>query len=754
MSDKIYVSILKWGSVVSLFSVFLVFKNLLFPFITSKQIFFNVLIEILLIFWVALIVKYPEYRPKKSYITFGLLAYFVIITLSCFTGVDFNLSFWGDIERMLGVFHLFHFLGLYFIIITVFRDKKDWHSLFLASIIIAFFECAYGLTQGVRYSTLGNAEYIAAYCIFNIYFCFLLFAESKNKSLSWLYLLPLPIFLWQFKIANISGAFVGLGFSVIAAIFLYALLLKNKKLRISFIALFVVILVATVFLFINKDKDWVKTNSYLNPISDLSLKNITFQTRLISWRAAGIDFENHPLLGTGYGNFSISFDKYFDPKFYNYTRGETYFDKAHNNIVEVASTTGSLGLITYLSIFLAAAYYLIFGYYRKKITLHQFVIISCLITAYFVHNLAVFDALVTYIALMMVLAYVYWLGNREDGFIDEVGKTAKHVANVISRKESSFSNSEIYALVIAGVILLTIAYQYNYRSYKMLDLTIDGQRAFMESKVAETVDIYKEALSLNTVLDRDSRSSLINLFISNPAVISNAPAEKREEILNFLIEIGEKNVKYNPHDSLMQMMLSQVYNLVAMYYAPANGNQGNLEKFYDNSDKAIKAIDASIDASPGRVPIYFQKAQALLTRGDRDKAIETLKFATTLNPDYPDSFCYLGRAYILLGQEQEGYEEIGKCLDLPVGTDVLSSAQLIGAYIQHFEAVKDTKRVTKLYELLTSAEANNTEYWVSLANLYKERGDNESARRAAEKAIEINPSIAAYAQEFIDNLGK
>jgi hypothetical protein len=69
-------------------SMFLVFKNPAFPVYIFQADFFNLIIEILLIFWVALIVKYPQYRPKKSYISFGLLAYFFILVISCFTGAD------------------------------------------------------------------------------------------------------------------------------------------------------------------------------------------------------------------------------------------------------------------------------------------------------------------------------------------------------------------------------------------------------------------------------------------------------------------------------------------------------------------------------------------------------------------------------------------------------------------------------------------------------------------------------------------
>ena len=175
MSQKVYLYILKYGAMASLITVFFTFKGLLFPFITSKQISFNILIEILLIIWIAFIIKYPEYRPKMSYVTYGLIAFLAAITLSSITGVDFNLSFWGDVERMLGVFHVLHFLGLYLIIITVFRSWEDWQIFLITSISIASIEALYTITGEHSYGTIGNTAYVSGYLIFNIYFSLLLF---------------------------------------------------------------------------------------------------------------------------------------------------------------------------------------------------------------------------------------------------------------------------------------------------------------------------------------------------------------------------------------------------------------------------------------------------------------------------------------------------------------------------------------------------------------------------------------------------
>ncbi|MDD4386102.1 MAG: hypothetical protein PHD06_13085, partial [Bacteroidales bacterium] len=134
MSHKSYLAILKGGIFLALPMVFFVFSGWLFPFITSKQISFNILMELLLPIWLVFIWKFPSYRPQKSWLTWGLFAYMLASALSLIVSPDPNLSFWGDAERMLGIFHLFHFFIFYLILISTFRKPKDWDYLLAASV--------------------------------------------------------------------------------------------------------------------------------------------------------------------------------------------------------------------------------------------------------------------------------------------------------------------------------------------------------------------------------------------------------------------------------------------------------------------------------------------------------------------------------------------------------------------------------------------------------------------------------------------
>ncbi|MFH1744601.1 MAG: O-antigen ligase family protein [bacterium] len=750
MSQKVYLLILKSGIYLSLICVFFVFKDLLFPFITSKQISFNILIEILLIFWVGFIVKYPEYRPKGSYISFGLLAFFAAILASCFVTVDFNLSFWGDIERMLGIFHLLHFLAYYFIIITVLRSEEDWKIFFIFSIICATLISLIGIGKETH-SQIGNTAYVSAYLIFNIYFSLLLFFREKNNNLKWLYLIPIPIMLLSFNKADTTGAYVGLGLSIIVMLFLYAVLSANKKLKISAIAIAVALVVLTGVMFANKNSEFVRNAPVLSSLSEIDFQKNTFQTRLISWRAAFKDFKTHPILGTGYGNYAIVFDKYFEPQFYNYTRSETYFDRAHNNLIDIASTTGLLGLLTYLSIFVAAAFYLVNGYLEKKIGTHEFIMLFCLFTAYFIQNLAVFDAFVTYMALMAVLGYIYWLygeGAKDDYEIQIQNPKYRRSDNsyfdnslIEGVKDRPMENKETYFLIIAGIIFLTIVYQYNIKPLKMLKLTIDGQMAFAKNDIEEAEDVYKKALSINTPLDRDSRSSFVRTLAERTEMLDKLSKERRNEILDYTIFLADENIKYNPQDSMNQMILAQILDIAASY------NRDDAIKFEFYSNRALEAIENSVAASPGRIPIYFQKAQILANRGEKEKSVETLQYAVSLNEIYFDSYCYLGRAYLISNQEKESYNSYSQCLDLG-GVNMLT-ADTIKYLINYYSENKDLERMTILFENLVKKEPNVTDNWIKIAVLYKMKGDMKKAEEAVAKAVELDPNIAKYAEDFL-----
>jgi O-antigen ligase len=717
MNAKTYQRFLQLGAIASLIVVFFVFSNLLFPFITSKQLVFNILTEFLLIIWLVFIWKFPAYRPKKSLITYGLIAFLLAITYSCFVSVDPINSFWGNAERMLGVFDIIHFFFLYLVLVSVFRDYKDWQILFLTSVSIATIISLLGIF-GNPYSQIGNTAYVSGYLIFNIYFAALVFYRNRRADWRWWLLLPVFIMLLEFGRAHTSGAIIGLGISVLAIIFMVGALHRNKKIKITSWSVLAALVIALALLFSQQHAAWFE-NSFLK---NLTAQKATFQTRLVSWEAAAKDFHNHPWFGVGLNNYAVVFDRYFNARFYNYSKSETYFDRAHNNLIDIASTTGIVGLLAYLSIFVAVGIYLSRLIKKNR---HDFepVILIGLFVAYFIQNLAVFDSLVTYTGLMISLAYIYYLINPQT----EADKEKKM--------------PEFTALIIGIIIFVLFTNSTNLRAWQTFSQTIDAYQMLEQGEVMPAIEAYQAAFKIPTPLDRDAKKALINGAISSQKVFTSLSEADKEKAMAYLISIAQDNVSHNPQDSLMQLQLSQIYSLALNNVA----NKDLKEEYYNG---ALAAINASLAVSPQRVPVYVMKSNILLTDKDYDQAIEAATTAIEFNSNLPDAYCQLYRAYQLKANqlttdkkaaglikvaETKAWSNGDKCVDLK-GVENLGMTDNFVALLNHYYNAKDWTRTLTMAQQLTVFQSNNPDAWRFLAEIYGRTGDVIDQQAALQKA--------------------
>ena len=744
MSPKTYLRVLQGGVIVSLLAILLVFKELLFPYITSKQLPFNIIMEFLLVIWAVFLMRYPQYRPKKNLIGYGLIAYFLAILASCAVSVDFNLSFWGDAERMLGFFHLAHFLIFYFVIITAFRTWQDWRTLFLSSISIATIVSLNGLLGSQRYSTIGNTAYVSGYLIFNIYFIILLFFRANNKSTRWLYLIPFLIMIIEFWQMKTSGAIIGLGASFLLLFLLLGLSHVNKKIRRGSLVAFLVSIAILVFIFSQNQAAWFQ-NSFLR---NLTFQKATFQTRLISWQAAAKDFNNHPIFGNGFGNYSETFDKYFDSKFYDYTTSDTYFDRAHNNLIEITSTTGIFGLLTYLSIFIAVLYYLWreFRLNGKRTGGHdagglnnlEIIIIVSLISAYFIQNLAIFDSFSTFLGLMVILGFVYWLNFRR--YYPAVEEDSSNAIFTIKS-----DRGETTLLIILLIVAYIFANHYNFKTLKMFKGTIYAYVDITSGELIKGIQKHSDILE-GAPMERDSRVSIISVISSNPGLLTSINSQSAGEILDYTIGLARINVNENPNDSMMQMHLAQIADIAARYY------YNDLEKFNIYSTEAMQAMDRSIEASPGRATVYFIKSHIHVSRGEINEAVSALEKGISLNPNYYEGHCRLANLFLLTAGEDKNYDDrlddsLQNCLGKGRSSSAISD-NLLKLATNYYSEKKDYKKAAEFSEHLAETSEPNAEIWNNVARLYFIIGEKERAENAFNKALDLDPSIIESWVEF------
>lgn len=160
-------------------------SKMYFPFISFKNILFRILVEALFGAYIILAYKKNQFRPKFDPVFLSLLFYFILLVFSTMISVNPFRSFWGDYERMGGLFGMLHLLGYFIVLIGVLKKKENWHALFTFSIFVSVIMSFFALAQrwnapflvisggGDRLTgTIGNAIYLAAYILIHLYLIF------------------------------------------------------------------------------------------------------------------------------------------------------------------------------------------------------------------------------------------------------------------------------------------------------------------------------------------------------------------------------------------------------------------------------------------------------------------------------------------------------------------------------------------------------------------------------------------------------
>src|ERR1700674_4842247 len=165
---------------VSLLVPLVVGSNFFFPYVAPRNIFFRVVVEVgaaALILALAFGRKTLDLRGEPIF--WSLVAFLVAASLSALLSPAPTHSFFGDFERMGGVWAWFH-LVLFFLLLRTLRDE-DWNWILNGVLSVSLVVGAIAIGQHfalgphsadavvpVSSSTLGNSGLLAAYLLMNI----------------------------------------------------------------------------------------------------------------------------------------------------------------------------------------------------------------------------------------------------------------------------------------------------------------------------------------------------------------------------------------------------------------------------------------------------------------------------------------------------------------------------------------------------------------------------------------------------------
>jgi len=699
-----------------LLTPFFVTGSLLFPFITGKAFFFRAIVEIIFVVWLALILKNPDYRPKRSILVI-LFSFFVMaLAVSTFLSPNPYKSFWSNYERMDGFITLLHLFMLFLVMGSVFKKPSHWRgwwkgAAFASGImsIFAFFQLAGKLPinqGGVRVDgTLGNAAYLAVYLLFSFFITLFLFAHEKKVWLRILYAILGFSQLYVLYNTATRGAILGL----LGGLVLMAIILAFKgqgKIKMAGISALLALVIAVSGFFAIRNTSFVKNSFTLSRFASLSFSEFKTQGRYFVWPMALEGIKERPVFGWGIESFNYIFNKHYDPRMYNQ---EPWFDRAHNMFLDWLIAGGLLGGGLFLALCLAA----LWKAFRDKEDNINYqgegaAIITGLLAAYYFQGLFLFDNTVSYIYFVSFLSYLH-------------ARSATDWDKIVSLNPGNGVRR-----VLPAVLSVVLVFSLYYGIWKPMNAgrhIIKALTAGQNQKYDLALNELKNAVDLHTLGDGEAREQIIAL--SQNVFFSQNP-EFQQAYLNFMTAELSKQIEAAPNDTRYRLLFGSSLNLFGLY------------------DQALVQLEEAKKLSPRKQAIYFEIGRAYTGKKDFQKALGVLEKAYELEPKNDDAKINLGVGYIYAGNDSKA-----QVLFEGLPEDALLFDNRIIA------ALLDLGRWADIVNILRNRlvkKPNNIDDYISLASAYLRLGLRQDAISALTVVGSLRPDYKATADAYIEQI--
>ena len=692
-------------------------SDFFFPFITGKNFAFRILIEVVCASWILLALADVRYRPRFSWILAGFSALLVVMFFANLFGEYPHKSFWSNFERMDGYVTLIHLFAYTFIAGSVLTTDKLWSYFFNFSVAIALFVAVYGLAQhgglieGGRAridSRLGNAAYMAVYMLFHIFIVLWLFVRSKVSVHKIMYACMALLFIYTLLLTGTRGTFLGFigGMSVAVG---YVALFGRQYPELRKIAIGGCLAVVIIILgfWSVKDSSFVQSSGPLARIASLNIQK-DLETRGVIWSMALEGVKERPLLGWGQGNFNYVFNKNFEPVLYN---KEAWFDRVHDIVLDWLIAGGVLGFLAYASIFVAPFYYLfwlpIWNKNQHFDVLERAVLLG-LVVGYLMHNLVVFDNIISYIFFGTILALVHSRVSESIEAVDSVGTNEKLI-------------TQFFAPIVIIIAAATIYFVNVPSMLAAHDIIASLKLETVEGRLAE----FDKALARGSFADQEIVEQLIQQAMS---IVNN------------------QNLPESQRLAMMQRAEVEMHTLIEK--KPGDARLHNfLATFYRAMGALPQAREQAAEArelSPRKPAIVIEQGVIEVQANQIEAARDFFKEAYVLETSNSQALVLYASTLVILGDVEEAKALIGEeHLDEFAANDFALNA-----------VNKSTDKVflAELFEKRVALFPNEPQNRASLSYAYYQLGEIDASIEVLEKASVDIPGFSDRAQCFIKNL--
>ncbi len=600
--------------------------NVLFPFITTKAILFRILVSfgLFLVTWIYLLNS--NTFPKKNFLFIATVLFFLANILATIFSVNPYRSFWGNAERMEGLWSLFFYLSYFFLLITLFQfnpktKKTIFYSFLIVTTLISFLEIneAFVLKIERPSATLGNPTYIGFLNLLTIFLILFFYFGEKNFFNRFLFLFLILINLLSLIASQTRGSILGLLTGIFAGAIFYVLFSNlSLKRKISIFALFLIFLI--IFYFFLKTEISLKIPG-IKRISETLQNPASVFPRLYSWKIFLSAFKARPIFGWGPETEPIAFFAHFDPQIFNFE--QAIFDRPHNKFVEILVKSGILGFLTWFSIFFAFIYYL---FKNKTLDLKQKSSLFGFLFAYFGQIFTLFDMQASYLLLFFGLSLV---------------------VEKIEFKENRERFIRPYLVLAGGIalIFIIIHFQHYYIVNKIITYLREDNPELASKGFLRISEIAGPFLTEEAVM------------VSNYIFANANKINKFENFLNFY-QVIKTAYQKDPND----YRLNAIY-IGNLYVLINTKKQAGIDVQNDIKDLK-KVYENLLNKYPQMPEIYINYAKYLHGLNEKKSAEEILKKGEEkFIKIYPRYLIEEGAVYLSFNEKEIAYQKLKKALE-------------------------------------------------------------------------------------------
>ncbi len=307
-----------------------------------------------------------EIVPRTKLHAF-VAAYVLAVLISAAFAANTYVALFGERDRFQGLTFLADMLVLYLSIAVAFRSIRDWALLLGAAAVACALSLAYaglqvaGLdpikwslnTQGRPFGTFGHPDTFGELLAvaFGVALGIAVFADARRVALRGASVVAVLLVLAGMGVVATRGSALGVAAAVVAVVLLTVRLRRLSRTEIArSAAIGTVLIVAGVALV------------FASPLGSrlrATVQGYAVEDRIVIYENALSAFRDRPLVGWGPDGFAVAYPHYQQAREDQLHGINTFSSSAHDWVLQTATTSGALGLVTQLALIAAAVVLLV-----------------------------------------------------------------------------------------------------------------------------------------------------------------------------------------------------------------------------------------------------------------------------------------------------------------------------------------------------------------------------------------------------------